>query len=57
MERHDIPNQIHYDGTGPEGATLEFIAMVQRRGTRRGGWFRETQLVCFDATRITPMPF
>ena len=24
---HDIPNQIHYDGTGPEGATLEFIAM------------------------------
>ena len=24
---HDIPNQMHYDGTGPEGATLEFIAM------------------------------
>ena len=24
---HDIPNQLHYDGTGPEGATLEFIAM------------------------------
>jgi hypothetical protein len=24
---HDIPNQVHYDGTGPEGATLEFIAM------------------------------
>ena len=23
----DIPNQMHYDGTGPEGATLEFIAM------------------------------
>jgi hypothetical protein len=23
---HDIPNQMHYDGTGPEGATLEFIA-------------------------------
>jgi hypothetical protein len=25
--RYDIPNQMHYDGTGPEGATLEFIAM------------------------------
>lgn len=24
---HDLPNQMHYDGTGPEGATLEFIAM------------------------------
>jgi len=24
---HDIPNQMHYDGTGPEGATLEFIAI------------------------------
>jgi hypothetical protein len=24
---HDIPNQMHHDGTGPEGATLEFIAM------------------------------
>jgi len=24
---HDIPNQMHYDGTGPEGATLEFVAM------------------------------
>ena len=24
---HDIPNQMHYEGTGPEGATLEFIAM------------------------------
>ena len=24
---HDIPSQMHYDGTGPEGATLEFIAM------------------------------
>ena len=24
---HDIPNQMHYDGTGPEGATLQFIAM------------------------------
>src|SRR5690348_14871588 len=24
---HDIPNQMHYDGIGPEGATLEFIAM------------------------------
>ena len=24
---HDIANQMHYDGTGPEGATLEFIAM------------------------------
>ena len=24
---HDIPNQMHYDGTGPEGAILEFIAM------------------------------
>jgi len=24
---HDIPNQYHYDGTGPDGATLEFIAM------------------------------
>lgn len=24
---HDIPNQMHYDGTGSEGATLEFIAM------------------------------
>lgn len=24
---HDIPNQMHYDGTGPDGATLEFIAM------------------------------
>ena len=24
---HDIPDQMHYDGTGPEGATLEFIAM------------------------------
>ena len=24
---HDIPNQMHYDGTGPEGATLEFIAV------------------------------
>ena len=24
---HDIPNRMHYDGTGPEGATLEFIAM------------------------------
>lgn len=23
----DIPDQMHYDGTGPEGATLEFIAM------------------------------
>jgi len=24
---HDLPNQMHYDGTGPEGATLEFVAM------------------------------
>ena len=24
---HDIANQMHYDGTGPEGATIEFIAM------------------------------
>jgi len=24
---HDLPNQMHFDGTGPEGATLEFIAM------------------------------
>ena len=24
---HDIPGGMHYDGTGPEGATLEFIAM------------------------------
>jgi hypothetical protein len=24
---HDIPNQMHYDGTGPEGATLEYIAI------------------------------
>jgi hypothetical protein len=24
---HDIPNQMHYDGTGPEGATIVFIAM------------------------------
>jgi hypothetical protein len=24
---HDLPDQMHYDGTGPEGATLEFIAM------------------------------
>ena len=24
---HYIPNQMHYDGTGPEGVTLEFIAM------------------------------
>ena len=24
---HDIPNQMHYDGTGPEGATIEIIAM------------------------------
>ena len=23
----DIPNQMHYDGTGPEGATIEIIAM------------------------------
>jgi hypothetical protein len=28
---HDIPNQMHYDGTGPEGATLEFIAMGPAR--------------------------
>ena len=28
---HDIPNQMHYDGTGPEGATLEFIAMGPSR--------------------------
>jgi len=24
---HDVPGGMHYDGTGPEGATLEFIAM------------------------------
>jgi hypothetical protein len=24
---HDIANQMHYDGTGPEGATIEIIAM------------------------------
>jgi hypothetical protein len=24
---HDIPNQMHHDGTGPEGATLGFVAM------------------------------
>ena len=43
--------------TRPEGATLEFIAMGPAARNWRGGWFRETQLVCFDATRITPMPF
>jgi hypothetical protein len=24
---HDIPNQMHFDGTGPEGATIEIVAM------------------------------
>jgi hypothetical protein len=24
---HDIPNQMHHDRTGPEGATLGFVAM------------------------------
>ena len=24
---HDIPNQMHFDGTGPEGATIEIVAI------------------------------
>ena len=36
---HDIPNQMHYDETGPEGATLEFIAM----GPAARNWARLTE--------------